>query len=71
MKHLTYHFNLLILHMHIYVYTGSGRQPGDFSFDPLGFSKDAKARERYATSEVKNGMFAVAVVFDIMIFYFS
>jgi len=38
---------------------GSGRQPGDFSFDPLGFGKDAKARERYATSEIKNGRLAM------------
>lgn len=38
---------------------GSGRQPGEFSFDPLGFSKDAKAKERYATSEIKNGRTAM------------
>lgn len=38
---------------------GSGRLPGDFSFDPLGFGKDAKARERYATSEIKNGRLAM------------
>ena len=38
---------------------GSGRQPGEFNFDPLGFGKDAKSRERYATSEVKNGRAAM------------
>jgi len=34
---------------------GSGRLPGDFSFDPLGLGKDAKALERFRTNEVKNG----------------
>ncbi len=38
---------------------GSSRQPGDFSFDPFGLGKDAKARERYATSEIKNGRLAM------------
>lgn len=38
---------------------GSGRQPGEFGFDPLGFGKDPKARERYATSEIKNGRLAM------------
>jgi light-harvesting complex I chlorophyll a/b binding protein 1 len=38
---------------------GSGRQPGEFNFDPLGFGKDAKTRERYATSEIKNGRLAM------------
>jgi hypothetical protein len=27
---------------------GSGRAPGDFAFDPLNFSKDSKAAQRYA-----------------------
>lgn len=38
---------------------GSGREPGDFSFDPLGFSKDSKSRERFALNEVKNGRLAM------------
>lgn len=38
---------------------GSGRAPGDFAFDPLGFGRDQKSRERYATSEVKNGRLAM------------
>lgn len=38
---------------------GSGRTPGDFNFDPLGLGKDPKTRERYATSEVKNGRLAM------------
>lgn len=38
---------------------GSGRTPGDYSFDPLGFGRDQKTKERYATSEVKNGRLAM------------
>ena len=38
---------------------GSGRIPGDFKFDPLGFGKDAKNLERYRVSEVKNGRLAM------------
>lgn len=38
---------------------GSGRKPGDFSFDPLGFSKEGKNTARYAQSEVKNGRLAM------------
>lgn len=38
---------------------GSGRIPGDFSFDPLGFSKDGKNTARYAQSEIKNGRLAM------------
>eukprot|EP00600_Ochromonadales_sp_CCMP1393_P005847 CAMPEP_0174961582 /NCGR_PEP_ID=MMETSP0004_2-20121128/4323_1 /TAXON_ID=420556 /ORGANISM="Ochromonas sp., Strain CCMP1393" /LENGTH=213 /DNA_ID=CAMNT_0016210049 /DNA_START=117 /DNA_END=758 /DNA_ORIENTATION=- len=38
---------------------GSGRTPGDFSFDPLNFSKDAKSLERYSTNEIKNGRLAM------------
>ena len=45
---------------------GSGRLPGEFSFDPLGFSKDAKARERYATSEIKNGRLAMLAISGIV-----
>ena len=38
---------------------GSGRKPGEFNFDPLGFAKDPKKRARYATSEIKNGRLAM------------
>lgn len=38
---------------------GSGRKAGDFSFDPLGFSKDANAKKRYLTNEIKNGRLAM------------
>jgi hypothetical protein len=38
---------------------GSGRMPGDFNFDPLGFSKDASKLQRYKTNEVKNGRLAM------------
>ena len=33
---------------------GSGREPGDFSFDPLGFAKDAKSRKRNQESEIQH-----------------
>ena len=33
---------------------GSGRQPGDFNFDPLRFSKDAKAKARNAEAEIQH-----------------
>lgn len=45
---------------------GSGRQPGEFSFDPLNFGKDAKTRERYATNEVKNGRLAMLAISGIL-----
>jgi hypothetical protein len=38
---------------------GSDRAPGDFAFDPLGFSKDPKGAKKYATNEVKNGRLAM------------
>lgn len=38
---------------------GSGRVPGDFGFDPLGFGKDATKLQRYRTNEVKNGRLAM------------
>lgn len=38
---------------------GSGRTPGDFAFDPLGFGKDPRAREKYAVNEIKNGRLAM------------
>jgi len=45
---------------------GSGRQAGDFSFDPLGLGKDAKKRQRYATSEIKNGRLAMLAISGIL-----
>jgi hypothetical protein len=45
---------------------GSGRAPGDFSFDPLGFGKDSRAKERYATNEVKNGRLAMLAISGIV-----
>jgi light-harvesting complex I chlorophyll a/b binding protein 1 len=38
---------------------GSGRASGEFSFDPLGLSKDPRNKERYALSEIKNGRLAM------------
>jgi len=38
---------------------GSGRQPGDFKFDPLGFAKDEKTLKDYQLKEVKNGRLAM------------
>jgi len=38
---------------------GSDRKPGDFSFDPLNFSKDAKSAETMALKEIQNGRLAM------------
>eukprot|EP01031_Cornospumella_fuschlensis_P033685 gene33685-40750_t len=35
------------------------RQPGEFSFDPLGFSKTPANRAKYQISELKNGRLAM------------
>lgn len=45
---------------------GSGRASGDFSFDPLGLGKDAKKKERYAVSEIKNGRLAMLAISGIL-----
>nr|CAM33413.1 light harvesting complex protein 10 precursor [Guillardia theta] len=37
----------------------TSRAPGDFGFDPLGFSKDAKSASTYRLKEVKNGRLAM------------
>ncbi|CAM9371583.1 unnamed protein product [Heterosigma akashiwo] len=38
---------------------GSGRAPGDFGFDPLGFSKTPEKAQEYATKEINNGRLAM------------
>lgn len=46
---------------------GSGRQPGDFSFDPIGFSSKSEfAARRYATNEIKNGRLAMLAISGIL-----
>ena len=35
------------------------RKPGDFSFDPLGFSKNAASLAKYQINELKNGRLAM------------
>ena len=37
----------------------SGREPGDFGFDPLNFAKTPAAREKYQMNELKNGRLAM------------
>ena len=34
-------------------------KPGDYSFDPLGFSKNAAAKAKYEVNELKNGRLAM------------
>merc|ERR1719460_3443281 len=34
---------------------GSGREPGDFGFDPIGFSSDPKIKEQMQMKELANG----------------
>lgn len=41
---------------------GSGRMPGDFSFDPLGLGKIPMMRKTYATNEIKNGRLAMLAI---------
>lgn len=38
------------------------RAPGDFSFDPLGFSKDPATKAKYQLAEIKNGRLAMCAV---------
>jgi hypothetical protein len=38
---------------------GSGRQVGDFSFDPLGFGKNPATLKRYKENEIANGRLAM------------
>lgn len=51
-------FETIALLATIQMLQGGSRKPGDFSFDPLNFSKGADA-QRLAVSEVKNGRLAM------------
>ena len=46
------------------------RAPGDFKFDPLGFSKDPEKAKRYALAEIKNGRLAMMGVGGMVHGYF-
>jgi len=48
---------------------GSGRKPGDFGFDPLGFGKGAD-RSRLELAELKNGRLAMMAFSGIVHHYF-
>ena len=45
---------------------GSGRQPGDYSFDPLKLSVNPTKAKRYAQAEVKNGRLAMLAISGIL-----
>ena len=38
---------------------GSGRKPGDFSFDPFNLGKNPEKLKKYQTNEIKNGRLAM------------
>jgi len=38
---------------------GSGREAGDYAFDPMGFGKDPKKLETLKLKEIKNGRLAM------------
>eukprot|EP00961_Rhodomonas_salina_P167336 2254925-Rhodomonas_salina.3 len=46
------------------------RAPGDFKFDPLGFSKNAETAKRYQLSEIKNGRLAMLATGGMVHGYF-
>ena len=45
---------------------GSGRKPGDFSFDPFKLSKSPERAARYAQAEIKNGRLAMMAISGIL-----
>ena len=45
---------------------GSGRESGDFSFDPLNLGIDENKKRRYAVSEIKNGRLAMLAISGIL-----
>lgn len=45
---------------------GSGRESGDFLFDPLNLGIDKYRKERYAVSEIKNGRLAMLAISGIL-----
>ena len=44
------------------VYEENCENPGDYGFDPLGFSRDPAAKARYQLSEIKNGRLAMCAI---------
>ena len=45
---------------------GSGRQPGDFAFDPFKLSSNPDKAKRYAQAEIKNGRLAMLAISGIL-----
>ena len=45
---------------------GSGRTPGYFAFDPLGFGKDPVKLKKYAENEIQNGRLAMLAISGIL-----
>lgn len=45
---------------------GSGRQPGDFAFDPFKLSSNPDKKKRYAQAEIKNGRLAMLAISGIL-----
>lgn len=45
---------------------GSGRQPGDFAFDPFKLSSNPDRAKKYAQAEIKNGRLAMLAISGIL-----
>ncbi len=45
---------------------GSGRQPGDFAFDPFKLSSSPDRAKKYAQAEIKNGRLAMLAISGIL-----